>query len=132
MVADGMSPSVLPMAEHFSQLVRGKGLLWRVLIDRSEAARALVDMASLNSVITDSSSASSSWGSGTRIFNGWVNMLLEGAKLTPTAANLAAAIQQGLTRPWGFRSSGASSHLGTSPPTPAGVHIRLNPAPFVR
>jgi hypothetical protein len=29
MVAYGMSPSVLPMAEHFSQLVRGKGLLRR-------------------------------------------------------------------------------------------------------
>ena len=86
MVADGMSPSVLPLAEHFSQLVRGKGLLWRALIDRPEAARALVDMASLNSVTTDSSAASSSWGSGARVFNGWVNMLPDGTKLTPIAA----------------------------------------------
>ena len=132
MVAYGMSPSVLPMAEHFPKLVWGKGLLWRALIDRPEAARALVDMASLNSVTTASSAASSSWGSGTRIFNGWGNMLLEGAKLTLIAANSAAAIQQGLTRPWGFRSSGASSHLGISPPTPAGAHIRSNPASFVR
>jgi alkaline phosphatase len=86
MVADGMSPSVLPMAEHFSQLVRGKGLLWRSLIDRPEAARALVDMSSLNSVVTDSSAASSSWGSGSRILNGWVNMLPDGTKLTPIAS----------------------------------------------
>jgi alkaline phosphatase len=60
MVAYGMSPSVLPMAEHFPKLVWGKGLLWRALIDRPEAARALVDMASLNSVTTASSAASSS------------------------------------------------------------------------
>jgi alkaline phosphatase len=92
MGAYGTIPSVLPMAEHFSQLVRGSGVLWRVLIDRSESAKALVDMASLNSVNTDSSSASSSWGSGTRIFKGWVNMLQEGAKLTPIAANSAAAV----------------------------------------
>jgi alkaline phosphatase len=50
MVAYGMSPSVLPMAEHFPKLVWGKGLLWRALIDRP----------SLNSVTTASSAASSS------------------------------------------------------------------------
>jgi alkaline phosphatase len=86
MVADGMSPSVLPLAEHFSERVRGKGLLWRALVDRPEASRALMDMASLNSVTTDSSAASSSWGSGARIFNGWVNTLPDGTKLTPIAA----------------------------------------------
>jgi len=85
MVADGMSPSVLPMAEQFSWVVRGKGVLWRALIDRPEAARGLMDMASLSSVVTDSSAASSSWGSGARIFNGWVNMLPDGTALTPIA-----------------------------------------------
>jgi alkaline phosphatase len=98
MVADGMSPGVLPLAEHFSQLVRGNGLLWRALIDRPEAARALVDMASLNSVTTDSSAASSSWASGTRIFNGWANMLPDGTKLTTIDANPALAMQHGLVR----------------------------------
>jgi alkaline phosphatase len=86
MVADGMSPSVLPMAEQFSWVVRGKGLLWRALIDRKEAARGLMDMSSLNSVVTDSSAASSSWGSGVRVFNGWVNMLPDGTALTPIAS----------------------------------------------
>lgn len=86
MVADGMSPSVLPMAEHFSWHVRGKGLLWRALIDRPDAAQGLMDMASLDSVVTDSSAASSSWGSGSRIFNGWVNVLPDGTELTPIAA----------------------------------------------
>ncbi|WP_228486839.1 alkaline phosphatase [Paludibaculum fermentans] len=85
MVADGMSPSVLPLADHFSQLIRGKGLLWQALLDRPEAQRGLMDMASLDSLVTDSSSASSSWGSGSRIFNGWVNVLPDGTELTPIA-----------------------------------------------
>jgi len=86
MVADGMSPSVFPLAEYFSRLVRAKGLLWWALIDRPEAARALMDMASLDSVTTDSAAASSSWGSGARIFNGCLNVLPDGTRLTPIAA----------------------------------------------
>jgi alkaline phosphatase len=85
MVADGMSPSVLPLAEQFSQRVRGKGLLWQALIDRPETHRGWMDMASLDSLVTDSSSASSCWGSGSRIFNAWVNMLPDGTRLTPIA-----------------------------------------------
>lgn len=85
MVADGMSPSVLPLAEQFSLRVRGKGLVWQGLMDRPEAQRGWMDMASLDSLVTDSSSASSSWGSGARIFNGWVNVLPDGTKLTPIA-----------------------------------------------
>jgi alkaline phosphatase len=48
-------------------------------------------MASLDSLVTDSSSASSSWGSGSRIFNGWVNMLPDGTRLTPIAQIVKAA-----------------------------------------
>lgn len=85
MVADGMSPSVIPLAEQFSQRIRGQGLLWQALLDRPEATRGWMDMASLDSLVTDSSSASSSWGSGSRIFNGWVNMLPDGTELTSIA-----------------------------------------------
>ncbi|HEY3440870.1 MAG TPA: alkaline phosphatase [Paludibaculum sp.] len=86
MVADGMSPSVLPMAEHFSRRVRnGKGLVWQELLRQPRVHRGSMDMASLDSMVTDSSSASSCWGSGSRIFNGWVNVLPDGTKLTPIA-----------------------------------------------
>lgn len=85
MVADGMSPSVLPMAEQFSLRARGKGILWQALVDRPDIVRGSMDMASLDSIVTDSSSASSSWGSGSRIFNAWVNVLPDGTKLTPIA-----------------------------------------------
>ncbi|MCC7175399.1 MAG: alkaline phosphatase [Bryobacterales bacterium] len=83
MVADGMSPGVLPMGEHFSLRARGKGTIWHALGQRPEAAHALMDMASLGSIVTDSSSASSSWSTGSRILNGWVNMLPDGTALTP-------------------------------------------------
>jgi alkaline phosphatase len=85
MVADGMSPSVLPLAQQFSLRVRGKDLLWQSLLNRPGVARGSMDMASLDSIVTDSSSASSSWGSGSRIFNGWINMLPDNTKLTPIA-----------------------------------------------
>lgn len=85
MVSDGMSPSVLPLAEQFSIRARGKGTVWQALVDRPDIVRGTMDMASLDSIVTDSSSASSSWGSGARIFNAWVNMLPDGTKLTPIA-----------------------------------------------
>ena len=85
MVSDGMSPTVLTLAEHFSLLTRQKGTLWHALYRRPEAARGLMDMASLNSMVTDSSAASSSWGSGSRIWNGMVNVLPDGTALTPIA-----------------------------------------------
>ena len=86
LVADGMSPSVLPLAEQFSRRVRqGKGLVWQELLNQPRVTRGLMDMASLDSLVTDSSSASSSWGSGSRVFNGWVNVLPDGTKLTPIA-----------------------------------------------
>lgn len=86
MVADGMSPSVLALAEYFSQEVRNRSLLWRVLMERPQSTRGLMDMASLDSVTTDSSAASSSWGSGVRIFNGALNVLPNGTRLVPIAA----------------------------------------------
>lgn len=83
MVTDGMSPGVLPMAEQFSLRARGTGTIWQALGRLPDAAHALMDMGSLESIVTDSSSASSSWGSGSRIFNAWINMLPDGTRLTP-------------------------------------------------
>ena len=82
-VSDGMSPGVLMMAEYFSKIVRNKGTRWAALMDDPQAVRAVQDVASLDSPVTDSSSSSSAWGSGSRIFNGAVNVLPDGAKLTP-------------------------------------------------
>ena len=85
MVSDGMSMGVPSMAEPFSQMVRGRGTHWFRLLQDPEAVTGLFETRSLDSLVTDSSAASSAWGSGSRVFNGAVNVLPDGTKLTPLA-----------------------------------------------
>ncbi len=85
MVSDGMSMGVPSMAEPFSQMVRGRGTVWFRLLQDPEAVTGLFETRSLDSLVTDSSAASSAWGSGSRVFNGAVNVLPDGTKLTPIA-----------------------------------------------
>jgi len=86
MVADGMSMGTLTAADYFSQQVRRRGLTWMALYQRPETQHGLMNMRSLNSMVTDSSAASSSWGSGSRVVNGVVNLLPSGRNLTPLYA----------------------------------------------
>jgi alkaline phosphatase len=83
LVSDGMSAGTLTAADHLSHLVRGRGTAWMGLYNHPAAVTGLMDMRSLDSLVTDSSAASSSWGSGSRIANGAVNMLPDGRELTP-------------------------------------------------
>ena len=83
MISDGMSAGVPAMAEAFSQLVRGTPTNWHRLSTSPQTAFGYFDMASLNSLVTDSAAAASAWFSGSRIFNWAVNMLPDGTKLTP-------------------------------------------------
>lgn len=85
MVADGMSLGVPTLTEPFSRLVRGRGTHWTELLADERTTLGFFEMGSLNSLVTDSAAASSSWGSGVRIFNNAVNMLPDGTKLTPIA-----------------------------------------------
>ena len=83
LVADGMSVGTLTCADHLSHLLRHRGLTWWQLCQRPGAHTAWMNMRSLNSLVTDSSAASSSWGSGSRIVNGTVNILPDGRALKP-------------------------------------------------
>ena len=82
MVADGMSAGTLTCADHFAQILRKRGLTWMQLYNHPGAQPGLMNMRSLNSLVTDSSAASSSWGSGSRIVNGTVNILPDNKVLT--------------------------------------------------
>lgn len=82
MVADGMSLGTLTCADYLSQHLRHRGLTWTQLMRQPHARRGLMNMRSINSMVTDSSAASSSWGSGSRVQNGVVNQLPSGAGLT--------------------------------------------------
>jgi len=83
MVADGMSMGTLTCADYFSQRRRDQGLTWMKLMAQGDVAHGWMNMRSLNSIVTDSSAAASSWGSGTRIINGMVNTLGDGTWLKP-------------------------------------------------
>src|SRR6185369_14471569 len=82
MVADGTSSGTMTCGDHFSHLTRGRGLTWLKVYGAPGVASGLMDMRSLNSLVTDSAAASSSWGSGTRVLNGTINQAGDGTPLT--------------------------------------------------
>lgn len=88
LVSDGMSLGVPSLAEPFSRLVRGRGTRWAELLADPRCVHGLFDMASLDSLVTDSAAAASAWGSGVRVCNDAVNVLPDGTRLT-TLAELA-------------------------------------------
>lgn len=75
MVADGMPISSVTVVDHLRQIRDGKRSYWAWLYDQPFVFNGLQDTRSLNSVVTDSSSASSAWGCGSWIWNGMTNVL---------------------------------------------------------
>jgi len=85
LVSDGMSMGTLTCADYLSQIMRQRSLVWPALLDRPNVVNALMNMRSLNSYVTDSAAASTSWGTGSRISNGAIGMLPDGRKLKTLA-----------------------------------------------
>ncbi len=83
MVSDGMSTGTLSMANMLSECRDGKLCAWMSLYRREQVARGLMDTASANSLVTDSSAASSSWGGGVRVNNGMLNVAPDGSRPIP-------------------------------------------------
>ncbi|EGD34059.1 MULTISPECIES: alkaline phosphatase [unclassified Capnocytophaga] len=83
MVSDGMSVGTLVMADLYSKRILGHSSAWFSLYEQKLAVKASMDMQSASSVVTDSSAASSSWGSGHRIINGMINIGVNGEEYTP-------------------------------------------------
>lgn len=83
MVSDGMSAGTLNMADMLLDRKTGKGSNWIQLYKDQRVSRALMDTASANSIVTDSSAASSSWGGGHRVNNGSLNIGPKGEKRLP-------------------------------------------------
>lgn len=74
MVSDGMSSGTLNMADLLNFQQNGRRSHWiNLYASGRNVYRGLMDMASLNSPVTDSAAASSSWGSGYRVYNGAIN-----------------------------------------------------------
>ncbi len=74
LVTDGMSSGTLTLADVVKQRQFGQKSHWMSLYESDrEFHRGLMDMASLDAVVTDSAAAASSWGCGKRIPNGGLN-----------------------------------------------------------
>ena len=89
LVSDGMSIGTLTCANFFSEQSRKRPLAWMQMLAAPTAHQAMMNTRSLNSMVTDSSAASSAWGSGSRVVNGAVNVLPDGQLLTPMYALFA-------------------------------------------
>ncbi|MFA7445833.1 MAG: alkaline phosphatase [Flavobacteriaceae bacterium] len=83
MVSDGMSSGTLSMTDIFLNRKFGKPSNWMSLYQENKVSRALMDMASASSIVTDSAAASSSWGGGHRVSNGSLNIGVNGVAYTP-------------------------------------------------
>lgn len=83
LVSDGMSTGTLNMADLYLSRKTGKGSNWLQLYKDNRVSRALMDMASASSIVTDSAAASSSWGSGFRVNNGALNIGTNSEVYTP-------------------------------------------------
>lgn len=82
-VSDGMSTGTLNMTDIYLNRKNGKGSNWLQLYKDNKVNRALMDMASASSIVTDSAAASSSWGSGFRVNNGSLNVGVNGEEYLP-------------------------------------------------
>jgi alkaline phosphatase len=83
LVSDGMSQGTLQMADMMRRRQHGKASKWISLYEEDKVAHGLMDMATGNSNVPDSAAASSSWGSGKRIYNGNVNIDNDGNEYRP-------------------------------------------------
>jgi alkaline phosphatase len=82
-VSDGMSTGTLNMADLYLSRKMGHHSNWIQLYNDNKVTRALMDMASASSIVTDSAAASSSWGGGFRINNGGLNVGVNGENYLP-------------------------------------------------
>ncbi|WP_438710051.1 alkaline phosphatase [Aquimarina muelleri] len=82
-VSDGMSIGTLNMVDLYLSRKTAKCSNWLQLYKDNKVSRALMDMASASSIVTDSAAASSSWGGGVRIDNGSLNVSKNGEEHMP-------------------------------------------------
>ncbi len=83
LVSDGMSSGTLTMADMLCERKYGRSSNWIKLYKDKKVSRALMDMRSRDSLVTDSAAAASSWGCGVRVNNNTLNMGPEGERYKP-------------------------------------------------
>jgi len=116
LVVDGMSSGTMSLADLVKRDQFGEKTNWIQLYESDrEYHRGLMDMASLNSTVTGSAAAASSWGCGQRIHNGAVNWGTHGEEL-----RTICQIFQDAGKGTGLVSTARITHA-----TPAGFGINM-------
>lgn len=116
LISDGMSSGTLNMADLYLSRKTGKESTWLGLYREQKVSRALMDMASASSIVTDSAAASSSWGSGVRVKNGRLNIGEKGEPLLPLWQKFRAA----------GKMAGCVTTVPVTHATPAGFCVSHN------
>lgn len=83
LVSDGMSSGTLAVADHYIRWRDGRPSNWIRLYEEGKGKRGLMDVASLDSLVTDSAAAAAAWGCGYRVNNGSVNIGPDGEEYPP-------------------------------------------------
>lgn len=83
LVSDGMSSGTLAMTDQLLRRKNNNPSNWIALYENQLVQRALMDMSSASSIVTDSAAASSSWGGGVRVNNGSLNVSPNGKENMP-------------------------------------------------
>ncbi|MGH7131879.1 MAG: alkaline phosphatase [Phycisphaerales bacterium] len=83
LVADGMSSGALALADHYARTVLGRATAWRTIAAKTGTRIAMQSTHSADSLVTDSSAASSAWSTGTKHANGTVCWSAGGPAPTP-------------------------------------------------
>ncbi|QYJ67885.1 alkaline phosphatase [Flavobacterium litorale] len=91
LVTDGMSSGTLNMADLYLNRKMGRSSNWIQLYKDQRVARALMDTASANSIVTDSAAGCSAWGAGFRVNNGSLNVGPNGEQYLPILQKFKAA-----------------------------------------
>lgn len=110
MVSDGMSFGTLSLAEIACRVRHAKQTNWVDLWEREGVRRSVMRTCSADSLVTDSSAASSAWGTGVHINNEAVNFTPDGKKPVPI---LVQAAQNG-------KATGLVTTTRVTHATPAG------------
>ncbi len=83
LVSDGMSIGTLSMADQYLLWREGKRSNWMQLYLDERGRRGLMDVASLDSIVTDSAASAVAWGCGHRVNNNSVNIGPDGTHHPP-------------------------------------------------
>ncbi len=119
MVCDGMNIGALSAARHYQKHILGRENAWTSLFNTHPVSRSLMETASATGIVTDSAASSSCWGCGSRIYNGKINISVDGKPLEPLlvkarrnglATGLVTTATVTHATPAGFAANAESRH----------------------